>query len=327
MDNSMDFRKYRPGDESDIASIHNSAFRNLIDSLPEVYHYRAISPGDVADWLGPKTNKLWIVESMNQIIAYAQVRVEIERGERNVPVLQFMPARSWDMNQTNIAALPTHQKKGVGSFLVESILKEYEDTAVFATALTYSDNAAGERLFQKQGFAVHDVFYYTPFSKEYPLANSSVYASLDLEALVPPNNLNEEVMFRRAVLRDAPAIVEIHQSNVWWCEECGTLDWNIRFIEGNFGHKVFVAEVNGEVIGEIDYLKDGRIGIGGVLSEFRNQGIGSAMFYRLLRAMQKAGFKSAITDSGLTQTEAIRMYEKFGFTFERRQNAWVKELT
>jgi ribosomal protein S18 acetylase RimI-like enzyme len=323
----MDLRKFRPGDEVDIASIHNSAFQDLIDSLPEVYQYKAISPEDVVDWLKAKSNTLWIVESRYQIIGYAQVRVEIERGEQDVPVLQFMPARSWNMNQTNMAVLSTHQRKGVGSFLLESVLKEYESIAEFATALTFSDNTAGERLFQNQGFAIHDAFYYTPFSKDYPLAHSSVYASLNLESLTPPDNLNPKVMFRRAVLRDAPAIAEIHQNNVWWCDECATLDWNIRFIKGKFGHTVFVAEFNGEVVGEIDYLKDGRIGIGGVLPEFRSQGIGSAMFYRLLRAMQKAGLKLAIADSGLTQTEAIKMYERFGLSIKRRQNVWVKELT
>ncbi len=323
----MQIRQCQPGDEVDIATIHNNAFRDLINSLPAIYQYKLVSPEEIMDWVKLESSAIWVVELQNQVVGYAQIRVEVERGKQNVPVLQFMPARSWDMNQSNMAVLPTHQRKGVGTFLVENILEEYLGSAEFATALTFSDNVAGERLFQNLGFTIHDAFYYEPFSDEYPLTNSSVYASLNLELLEPPDNLNKEVMFRRAVLHDAPSIAEIHQSNVWWCDECSILDWNIRFIKGKFGHTVFVAEFNGEVIGEIDYLKDGRIGIGGVLPEFRNQGIGSTIFYELLRTMKKVGFKIAFADSGLTQIEAIKMYERFGFSIERRQNTWVKKLT
>jgi ribosomal protein S18 acetylase RimI-like enzyme len=143
---------------------------------------------------------------------------------------------------------------------------------------------------------------------------------------VPPDYLNTQIMFRRATVRDAPIIAEIHQTNVWWCDECGTLDWNVRFIKGKLGHTVFVAELNGEVVGEMDYYKDGRVGIAGVLPEFRNQGIGSAMFYKVLKAMQRAGFAFAFVDSGLTQTEAIKMYDRFGFSVQRRQNVWIRKL-
>lgn len=323
----MQIRQYRPGDEVDIAKIHNDAFQVLINSLPAIYQYGSVSPEEVVDWVNSESIKIWIVEAQSQVIGYAQTRVEVERGKQDVPVLQFMPARSWDMNQSNLAVHPSYQRKGVGVFLVESILREYLGTVEFVTALTFSDNMAGERLLQNLGFTLHDAFYYEPFSNEYPLTNSSIYASLKLESLKPPENLNKEVMFRRAVLRDAPSIAEIHQSNVWWCDECGTLDWSVRFIKRKFGHTVFVAELNGEVVGEIDYLRDGRIGIGGVLPDFRNQGIGSTMFFELLRVMQKAGFEIAFADSGLTQIEAIKMYERFGFSIERRQNTWVKNLT
>jgi len=323
----MQIRKYRSGDEIDITTIHNSAHSDLISSLPAIYQYRLVSPEEIMDWAKPESSIVWIVESQGQVVGYAQIRVEIERGKQEIPVLQFIPARSWDMNQSNLAVHPSYQQRGVGTCLIESILKEYHSTAEFATALTFNDNVAGEALFQNLGFTMHDAFYYEPFSDEYPLTNSSVYASLNLESLGPPNRLNKETMFRRALVHDAPAVAEIHQNNVWWCDDCGTLDWSMRFIKGEFGHTVFVAEFNGEVVGEIDYLKDGRIGIGGVLPDFRNQGIGSAMFYNLLKVMQKVGFKIAFADSGLTQTEAIKMYERFGFSIERRQNTWVKELT
>jgi ribosomal protein S18 acetylase RimI-like enzyme len=322
----MQVRQYRPRDEDSIASIHNRAFRATIESLPEIYQCNAVDSEDVIDWITPESNILWVVETTGQLVGYAQVRVQVESGKQEVPVLQFMPAEKWDLDQANIAVLPEYQRKGIGTFLVENILREYSNIAEIATAHVFSDNVAAERLFQTTGFTMHDAFYHPSFSDEYPLVNSSIYEILELDSLTSPDNLNPHLMFRRAKLHDAPVIAEIHQTNVWWCDECGTLDWNVRFIRGKLGHMVFVGEINGEVVGEIDYYKDGRVGIAGVLPEFRNQGIGSAMFYRVLRAMQKAGFRSAFVDSGLTQTEAIKMYERFGFSIQRRQNSWVRRV-
>ena len=58
----------------------------------------------------------------------------------------------------------------------------------------------------------------------------------------------------------------------------------------------------------------------------RRRGIGSAMFYNILLTMKKDGYKVAFLDSGLTQIDAIKMYERFGFTIQRRQNSWVKQV-
>jgi ribosomal protein S18 acetylase RimI-like enzyme len=322
----MQVRQYKIGDEKSIALVHNMAFEPIISSLPEIYRYKMIEPADVNDWLTPEANALWVAETNERLIGYAHARLHIETGKQEIPVLQFMPIRDWDLSQANIAVLPEYQRKGVGTLLVREMLRDYSRKAKFAIALVFSDNAPGEKMFQSSGFTMHDVFYDTSFSDEYPLTNSSVYETLKLDSLIPPDNLNTHVMFRRARLRDAPIITEIHQANVWWCDECGTLEWNMQFIKGKLGHTVFVGELNGEVVGEMDYYKDGRVGIAGVLPEFRNQGIGSAMFYGVLRAMQKACFSYAFVDSGLTQTEAIKMYKRFGFSIQRRQNAWIRRL-
>ncbi|TFH11732.1 MAG: GNAT family N-acetyltransferase [Candidatus Thorarchaeota archaeon] len=58
----------------------------------------------------------------------------------------------------------------------------------------------------------------------------------------------------------------------------------------------------------------------------KGKGIGSAMFYKILLAMKEAGFKFAFMDSGMTQVDAIKMYERFGFTIQRKQNAWIKKI-
>ncbi|MDH4213404.1 MAG: GNAT family N-acetyltransferase [Candidatus Thorarchaeota archaeon] len=322
----MHVRQYQAGDETALATIHNKAFQHLIHRLPEIYQLRNVGSEDVQDWLKQGSNMLWIIESTDQIIGYAQIRIEVEHGKRDVSVLQFMPAQKWDLAQTNIAILPEYQKRGIGTLLVEEILEKYRGTAELASAHTFSDNIAGERFFSSLGFTMHDAFYYPPFSDKYPIANSSIYETLEFEHLTAPRNLNPNVTIRRATVDDAAVVAEIHEQNVWWCDECNSLEWSIRFIKGKYGHTVFVAEIDAEVAGSIDYYRDGRIGISGVLPEYKRRGIGSTMFYKIMKVMKKAGFKSAFVDSGLTQSEAIGMYAEFGFTIQRRQNAWIKKL-
>jgi ribosomal protein S18 acetylase RimI-like enzyme len=323
----MHVRRYRTGNEAAISSIHNRAFQTTIESFPEIYKCKTVSPEDVKDWVEQEPNTLWIIESQDQLLGYAQVRIEVESGKRNVPVLQFMPAQKWDLAQTNVAVLPEYQRRGIGTQLVKTILKKHRSKAELASAHTFSDNIAGEKLFSSLGFIMHDAYYYTPFSDKYPIINSSIYETLELQHLTAPKEINPEIIFRKAELDDAAMIAEIHEHNVWWCDECNSQEWSIRFIKGEYGHTVFVAEIEGEIVGSIDYYKDGRIGISGVLPEFKRKGIGSTMFYEVMKTMKKAGFKSAFVDSGLTQIEAIRMYTKFGFSVQRRQNAWIKELT
>jgi ribosomal protein S18 acetylase RimI-like enzyme len=323
----MHVRRYRTGDEATISSIHNRAFQTTIEAFPEIYKCKKVSPEEVKDWVEQEPNILWIIESQDQLLGYAQVRIEVESGKRDVPVLQFMPARKWDLAQTNIAVLPEYQRKGIGAELVKTILKKYHGKAELVSAHTFSDNVAGEKLFSSLGFTMHDAYYYTPFSDEYPIINSSIYETLELQELAAPQIMVPDIIFRKAELADATMIAEIHDHNVWWCDECNSLEWSARFVKGEYGHTVFVAEIEGEIVGSIDYYEDGRIGISGVLPEFKRKGIGSTMFYEVMRTMKKAGFKSAFVDSGLTQIEAIKMYARFGFSIQRRQNAWIKKLT
>ncbi|MBE0526727.1 MAG: GNAT family N-acetyltransferase [Candidatus Thorarchaeota archaeon] len=321
----MHVRQYEVGDESSIALIHNSAFRYAIESLPEIYQYKEVSAGDILDWLQECTD-LWVAVSENRIIGYAQVYVIVEQGKREIPVLQIISSRKWTLEQSNIAILPEYQRRGFGTTLVEEIVERYKDTIEFVTVHTFSDNLAAEQFFEKNGFTKHDVYYAAEYSDDKPLMNSSVYETLELENLHAPANLNPDIIFRLATLDDAEAVTEIHRQNVWWSEESNSLEWNKDFIVGKFGHTVFVAEYEGAVVGSIDYYKDERVGIAGVLPHMKGKGIGSAMFYKILLAMKEAGFKFAFMDSGMTQVDAIKMYERFGFTIQRKQNAWIKKI-
>jgi ribosomal protein S18 acetylase RimI-like enzyme len=321
----MKIRRFRDGDESALASVYNEAFKDTIKTLPEIYQYTEITPNDVKEWFKEGVT-VWIAESKGNPLGYLQCRIELERGKRDIPVLQFTPATRWDLAQSNLAVLPEVRRQGIASKLIEETIEEYSDRAEFVTATVFSDNTPAENLFEKMGFTMHDAFYYSEFSDEYPLINSSIYETLELSRLVPPDSLREDITFRAATIDDAKDVVEIHKKNVWWCVECSSIKWNRQFIKSKFGHEVFVAEYDGNVVGAIDYWKDGRVGISGVLPEYRRQGIGSLMFYKVLEVMREAGFQEAFMDSGLTQKDAINMYERFGFTVQRRQNVWIRKI-
>ncbi len=323
----MQIRPFRKDDEDSIADMYNQAFQRQIDTLPEIYQYRVATPEEVYRWRDGGVNTFWIIEVKDRPVGYAQVRIEVEQGEHEIPMLQFMPARSWDLNESNIAVIPEYQREGIASFLVKEIINKYRPDVRIVTAHTFSDNIAGEAFLSHLGFTLYDVFYFQPFSKIKPLENSSIYESFVLEHLQEPSSSRCDINLRRAELKDAETTQELHEHNVFWCEECLTLEWNQAYIEGKYGHTVFVAEYNGKVVGAIDYYKDGRIGIAGVYPEYRGRGLGSAMFYELLREMKKVGLEIAFVDSGLTQTDAIKMYERFNFTIQRRQNCWVKILS
>lgn len=321
----MGIRQFQSGDEIAIASIYNNAFREAIDTYPEIYQMKAVSPEEILDWMEEST-KIWVIERESQIVGYAQVCVEIEHGKREIPILQIISSRKWTLEQSNIAVLPEYQRQGIGSMLLQEVIDNYKDTVELVMVLTFSDNLGAEQFFEKNGFTKHDLYYFAEYSNDKPLMNSSVYETLELEYLKAPGNLNPDITFRLATIDDAEAVTEIHRQNVWWSDESNSLEWNKDFIQGKFGHTVFVAEYEGDVVGSIDYYKDERIGIAGVLPHMTKKGIGSAMFYMILLAMKEAGFKFAFMDSGLTQVDAIKMYERFGFTIQRRQNAWIKKI-
>jgi len=321
----MLIRQYRQGDETGIASVYNSAFQEEIEKLPEIYRYKEVSAGDVQSWFKDGA-VLWVVELEENIIGYAHVRLVIEDGIREIPTLQITSPRKWTLEQSNFVIDAKYQGRGLGTKLLHGIIEKYKGSVEFVLALTFSDNKRAESFFSKNGFKQYDAYYFIDFSEEYPMMNSSVYEVLELRDLKKPNRLNEEVIFRRATSQDVEAVTKIHRQNVWWNEKSNATEWNRDYIEGKFGHTVYVAELENKVVGAIDHYTDERVGIAGVLPHMTGKGIGSTMFYNILRTMKEAGYKYAFMDSGMTQEEAIRMYERFGFKIQRKQNAWIKKL-
>ena len=123
------------------------------------------------------------------------------------------------------------------------------------------------------------------------------------------------------------------------------LGWEGQFLGSNAGDPGAYVEIAGKeavegfLINEPDYASEvwpeetraiynefQRLYPGAQFGLCQYLGYGSAMFYKILEVMKDAGFKTAFMDSGLTQVDAIKMYERFGFTVQRRQDAWIKKL-
>jgi ribosomal protein S18 acetylase RimI-like enzyme len=318
----MKVRRFQTSDEKAITQMFSEAFESYIETLPDVYDYRPITADSLLEIAKSDNSDIWVVETADRAVGFVQCEVVFEESVKTV-LLSVVPK---DLGQSAIAVSPKYQRQGYGRFLMGEVLEHYRSNGTkIAVGLTYDDNFAGESFLQSLGFVCHDVFQLKFQTK--PMANSTICARVSLKTAFATPTSNLDITFRGANEGDAESVAYIHEKNVWWCDECSTPEWSWNYIKGKFGHRVIVVEYNGRVIGSADYIRsNGRIGLGGVLPEYQRQGVGSALFATLLNAMRADGFESAFVDSGLTQEEAIRMYERFGFQMERKQNCWIRIL-
>lgn len=92
----------------------------------------------------------------------------------------------------------------------------------------------------------------------------------------------------------------------------------------------YVAEVDGVVIGYVmsrveigwGYLKPGLVRKGhivslAVLENYRRKGIGTALMQAALKGLKEYGAKEVYLEVRVSNTPAIRLYEKLGFTVKR----------
>jgi GNAT superfamily N-acetyltransferase len=186
-----------------------------------------------------------------------------------------------------------------------------------------------ESLLTKLGFSHPGIFYYSPYSEVNPLGHDSVYACRDMTISIPEVSLNSDVLVRPVEDRDIDGLIVLFRKSAFWIEEEVTHDWILEYFTliRNEGGRILIAEINNKIVGAMDYMKSrGRIGIPGVLPEYRGYGVGHTLFYWLLRAMQNDGISYAIADTGIILLDTIKMYERFGFDIPRRQHMWVKVL-
>ncbi len=324
----MEVRLARTGEESDIARLYNLGFSRLIEELDPVYGWKQVQTDDVMHWSSGGKSQVWVAGFDDSIVGYAQTTHVTESGLNEVEVQWISPCVKWDFSQGNLVVHPDHRGRGVATSILTAVIEDSRAKGYdLLHALTFSDNVEGEGLLRKLGFQRHDVLVYPRFSTTQPIGNSSIYVSRDLTKPLPSVSVPEDMEIRAARPSDAEDVSKIHRANVWWNRESWSEEWNLKYVRGEMGHRVLVAEADGRVIGAMDYFDRGTIGIAGVLPEFRRRGIGSALFLRLLEVMRDKGISRAFADSGLTQREAISMYHRFEFDVERTQTLWSLSLS
>jgi len=325
-------RPFISGEERVVASIHNAAFEEWIEFLGKEYNYRYIKPEDVSAWVKENhvhKESLWIAEVDGKAVGYAHCRLELIRGKRDFNELLFVHTDR-DMGQSKIAVIPPYRRLGVAKTLIQKIVEHFEDLgADLAVVVTYSDNNAAEELLRRLGFVHKDFFYYKPYSETKPWHYDTVYVELNLSEPIKPVRLNLDVNVRPAGEEDAKDIAEIFRKSAPWSPfgPKASLEQALSYLKSSDYKIILVAEYKGKVVGVMDFNGNNyRLGIPGVLPEYRKKGIGYTLFYHLLENIRQKGFPKAIADTGLILSDAIRMYSRFGFKVVRRQHHWIKIL-
>jgi hypothetical protein len=112
-------RPFISGEERMVASVHNAAFEEWIESLGKEYEYRYITPEDVSAWIkedNAQRESLWIAEVDGKAVGYAHYRLELMHGKRGFNELLFVPTDP-AMGQSNIAVIPLYRRREVARLL------------------------------------------------------------------------------------------------------------------------------------------------------------------------------------------------------------------
>ena len=329
---SVMVRPFVDGDEEDIATIHNIAFREWIEPLGDEYDYRYMTPEDVSAWVKEeRVNQqcLWIAEMNDKAVGYAHCRLNEIHANKDFKELLFVPTSN-DMGQSKIAVIPKYRRQGIATALVRECLKHFERLgANLAAAVAYSDNRAAGEFLQELDFVHRERFYYGRHSDENLWRHDTVYAQLDLRRPIePPQALNPHVTVRRAREEDAKPVARIFRKSAPWTPfgPNATADSILQhYLKSERHITILVAEYEGKLVGVMDYNSNSnRLGIPGVLPEYRKKGIGYTLFYHLLEHMREKELPKAIADTGIILTNAIEMYKKFNFKIARQQHSWIK---
>jgi len=322
-------RPFISGEEEIVASIHNAAFKEWIDFLGKEYNYYSIGPEDVSSWIKEdrvEKGTLWIAEVDGKAVGYAHCRMRSIHGKRTFNELLFVHTDR-DMGQSKIAVLPSYRRRGVATSLIRKALNHYKHMGVdLAVVVAYSDNKAAEELLRKLGFTHNELFYYPHYSDTKPWRFDTIYAELDLSKPVKQINLNLDVNIRPARDEDAEDVAEIFRKSAPWVfGPRASIEQALSYLKTTNKRIILVAEYDGRVVGVMDFNKNNhRLGIPGVLPEYRGKGIGYTLFYHLLKTIRQKGFSKVIVDTGIIMSRAIKMYKRFGFKIARKQCHWIK---
>ncbi len=324
----IEVNSFNFGQEELVCQIHNIAFNDWIERLGSLYAYHKITPKEVFMWSQEPNESIWLAHVNGNPAGYVCCQLNQLQGKNTIVNLLYEETRE-SLGQSKIAVLPKYRRKGVAKTLLIQTMEHYKSLgAETAMVISYSDNTAVSALMSSLGFEHRDFYYYSPYSDKEPYIQDSVLAEYDLSCPLSTIRSNPDVLIRKLQKEDLDAMRKIfgecrpdlfgsspsaQQVHEWYTSQWAEVS--------------LVAEYNGEVVGCMEFTATGVIGIPGVLPEYRNKGIGSTLFYQLLKTMQSMSKPKALADTGIFAGEhAIRMYERFEFDTSRLQYGWVKTL-
>ena len=141
------------------------------------------------------------------------------------------------------------------------------------------------------------------------------------------------MIIREATIEDAFAICNISCADLGYDCSCEFVSTRISNLDKG-REKVFVAEVNGIVAGYIHAEKyqtlyfEPMINILGlaVSSEFRRRGIGRMLLKRAERWANEVGIHIIRLNSGASRKEAHSFYRAMGYSNEKGQIRFIKDI-
>ena len=141
------------------------------------------------------------------------------------------------------------------------------------------------------------------------------------------------MIIREATIEDAFAICNISCADLGYDCSCEFVSTRISNLDKG-REKVFVAEVNGIVAGYIHAEKyqtlyfEPMINILGlaVSSEFRRRGIGRMLLKRAERWANEVGIHKIRLNSGSSRKEAQSFYRSMGYSNEKGQIRFIKDI-
>ena len=141
------------------------------------------------------------------------------------------------------------------------------------------------------------------------------------------------MIIREATIEDAFAICNISCADLGYDCSCEFVSTRISNLDKG-REKVFVAEVNGIVAGYIHAEKyqplyfEPMINILGlaVSSEFRRRGIGRMLLKRAERWANEVGIHKIRLNSGASRKEAHSFYRAMGYSNEKGQIRFIKDI-
>jgi ribosomal-protein-alanine N-acetyltransferase len=130
--------------------------------------------------------------------------------------------------------------------------------------------------------------------------------------------LIQEIEIRKVQLSDLDEIYKIEQENFIHCWSKEFIQFNIQLPE--YIRKFYVAVKENKIVGYIVcWLSDKTAHIYNisVKKDYQNQGIGSFLLEYLLEELKKIGFNTVVLEVRKSNSKAISLYKKFGFTEEK----------